>query len=223
MTTVEFTESQVTHLGRFFTDCGDSIMDYLTQNIEEGGVEPSELKDKIKTILNTEGFTISCDIAKKTSIKDDTYTDVVDEEVCDSDIQLKTKKTKTKAKKPIVEKTTKTKKKGSSGPTGHRLYMFGIKDYKGFLGKIVEFKGSDEVEEWGQDKSSGEIHKHCFSLASKSWGQIEQSHWKTLAEEVKKCWSDIVDGDEDSEDKKFSWTHFSEEQKKEFSDKANDI
>ena len=225
MTTVQFTGSQVTHLNRFFSECGDSIMDYLIQNIEEGGVEPSELKDKIKTILNTEDFTLSDMDSKslKTKSKKKAKAKASIKEDSDEEVEVdKIPEKKTKVKAQSVAKKTKTKKKGSSGPTGHRLYMFGIKDFEAFPGGIVEFKGSDEVEEWGQDKSSGEIHKHCFSLASKAWKDAKQDEWKALAEEVKASWAESMEGDDD-EDKKFAWEDFTEEQKQEFADKADKI
>lgn len=224
MSTVQFTETQITHLNRFFTECSGSIMKYLTEGADDDGVEPSELKDKIKTILTTKDFAImSAKSMKKKKMKKKTKS--VEEEIEETDEdgeedEVTVKKTKTKTKKAKAK--TKTKKKGSSGPTGHRLYMFGIKDFEAFSGKIVEFKGSDEVEEWGQDKSSGEIHKHCFSLASQSWKDANQDEWKALAEEVKASWAEIMEGDDD-EDKKFSWEDFTEEQKQEFADKANKI
>ena len=226
MSTVQFTETQITHLNRFFTECSGSIMKYLTEGAEDDGVEPSELKDKIQTILTTKEFTIMSSKSMKNK-KMKKKTTSVEEEIEETDeekeeVTVKKTKTKTKTKTKAKKTKTNTKKKGSSGPTGHRLYMFGIKDFEAFSGKIVEFKGSDEVEEWGQDKSNGEIHKHCFSLASQSWKDANQDEWKALAEEVKTYWAESMEGD-DEEDKKFSWEDFTEEQKHEFADKANKI
>ena len=86
----------------------------------------------------------------------------------------------------LRKKTSKPKdKKGPSKMTGYRLYMFGIKESDDRKGKIVEIIDSDELEEFKQDKSKGEIRKEAFSRASKIWKAFSDEEKAVYNDEAK--------------------------------------
>ena len=62
-----------------------------------------------------------------------------------------------------------------------------------FEGSLKIVKNSDEMAEYGQDKSKGDIHKTSMKKANSNWSESEnQDIWKDLAETIKKEWLSLI-------------------------------
>lgn len=172
-----FTTEQVTFLDRYLVEKGKQLIEFISSPPDESGHDLSDITDKVREFINVEGLEILKETPKKKKKKKKEEQDVSVEDTDDEDGGKKTKK-KGKTKKE------KTEKKPSK-ITGYRLYMFGIKDDDEKLGKIKEIKNSDALDEFKEDKSSGEIHKKAFSMASASWKELDDDEKKVFNDKAK--------------------------------------
>lgn len=205
MSSVTFTQKQIDHIEKYIKDGVESIMDYLNDT-DEDGISPDNCRKFILKTLSCKGFEIS---KRAKHLVDDTDDESESE-------------TPTKAKKG--KKVKKEKKFKVSFPTGHKLFIFGMKIDDLFEGSLKIVKNSDEMAEYGQDKSKGDIHKTSMKKANSNWSELEnQGSWKELAESIKKEWLSLTADGEIDEEEKFSFEKFSKSKQEEFSGNMKEL
>ena len=203
---VQFSSNQITFLDKFLNEKNVEILEFLHQQPDDGH-DISNIQDKLKELFSIRDFEVSNDQveitkskskskkkkskAKKHEIQDvsvnDTeseHSDTNNDNNANDNSDLDEVQEESSNKKPKKEKKEKKvkKEKKTSKVTGYRLYMFGIKDDESQPGKIKEIKDSDELDEFKETASSGEIHKKAFSMASHSW--------KNMSDEEKQVFND---------------------------------
>lgn len=203
MSSVTFTQEQIEYIEQYMSKGIDSIMDYLNE-ADDDGISPENCKKFMSKSLSCKSFEVT---------KRDKH--LVD----DTDDEAESPKKGKKGKKEKKEKKFKV-----SFPTGHKLFIFGMKIDGLFEGSLKIVKNSDEMAEYGQDKSKGDIHKTSMKKANSNWSESEkQDIWKDLAETIKKEWLSLIADGKIGEEEKFTFEKFSKSKQKEYSKNMEEL